>query len=161
MSFAQSERSKCARRSVRMQQSCRMNMSLCAQAERESETLVCMRRENAAVLSHEHVSVRTESEIQVCSRHASVRMQQSFGMNVSLCARREIQPTSTCVIPHSERKLFIPKNIELLLPRFQAGADVLQFGKASLKPQRKSRRIKHGAGLGDRKQQEGSLSSGL
>ena len=55
--FAHGERSKCAR-GVRTQQSFRRNMSLCARREVQ----VCSQRANAAVLSHEHVCLRTERD---------------------------------------------------------------------------------------------------
>ena len=56
--LAQGARSKCAP-GVRTQQSFRRNMSLCARREIQ----VCSQRANAAVLSHEHVCLRTERDI--------------------------------------------------------------------------------------------------
>ena len=64
----------CARKCahiVRMQQCCRMNTFVCAQKEIQ----VCSRRENAAVFSPEHVSLRTERDPSVlvaCERSSVV-----------------------------------------------------------------------------------------
>ena len=55
--FAHGGRSKCAH-SVRTHQCCRMNRSSCGRREIQ----VCSRRENAAVFSPEHVSLRTEKD---------------------------------------------------------------------------------------------------
>ena len=108
--FAHGVRSKCAQ-SVRTQQCCRMNMSVCVRRE----IRLCSWRENAAVFSPEHVSLRTERDPNVltackcsslfdgtclfahgkrskCAR--GVRTQQSFRRNMSHCARSEIQVCS-------------------------------------------------------------------
>ena len=55
---------------------------------------MCSRRENAAVVLPEHVSLRTERDPGVLTACECSSMQQCCRMNMSVCARKEIQVCS-------------------------------------------------------------------
>ena len=92
--------------SATSQQSFRWNMSLCARREIH----VCLRRENAAVVLPEHVSLRTERDptVLVACERSSLSHEHVFLLvhgekskcargvrwHMSLCARSEIQVSS-------------------------------------------------------------------